>query len=323
MDKASLGNPETLGPARAVAHAAAQLLYRTAVANIAPLPGDEHSNLGWDVDRFQTHPLNASGLMAALRLDPLELSVGEEKLLLAGVSVTDALDWIDRVLADNGLKPASPVAVTYDLPDDVAGVTAFTQVEGLAELANWFALAAASLQAFAGSVSDLEPGPSPVRCWPHHFDIATYVGLEAGDFETARGIGVGLSPGDGSYDEPYFYVNPWPHLDAAGLPDPIAPGRWHTQGFVGSVATGSEILTLTDITAGTTEFLNRSFQAGRVSLGTYEPRWKARFCPVRRSMTRKANKNASDLDGADNALMVRKRTVGGVERGNALASAIS
>ena len=46
---------------------------------------------------------------------------------------------------------------------------------------------------------------SPVRCWPHHFDIATLLTIAPG-----QTIGVGLEPGDGYYDEPYWYVNQYP-----------------------------------------------------------------------------------------------------------------
>ena len=72
-----------------------------------------------------------------------------------------------------------------------------------------FGLAAQCPGSFAnGLPKDLRPGPSPVRCWPHHFDIATCVALESGDPERERGIGTGLSPGDGTYGQPYFHVNP-------------------------------------------------------------------------------------------------------------------
>ncbi|XWN30962.1 MAG: hypothetical protein ROR55_26465 [Devosia sp.] len=270
MNTGRFGDPKALRPARAQAHAAAQLLYRAAMSNLAPLPGDEHTNLGWDAlnARFQTHSLNATGARVELSLNPLELVLGAQTLSLAGVSMADAFDWIDTVLVANGLKATRPIVATYDLPADVLGVAAFVQTDGLAPLANWFDLAAKVLQAFADDVADIEPGPSPVRCWPHHFDIATYVRLEASESEDARGVGVGMSPGDSSFDEPYFYVNPWPHLPREGLPPAVPPGHWHTNGFVGSVATGTQILTLPDIAAGTDTFLRESFQAGRMGLGT-------------------------------------------------------
>jgi hypothetical protein len=106
-----------------------------------------------------------------------------------------------------------------------------------------------------------------LRCWPHHFDIATYVSLEAGDPETARAMGVGMSPGDESYDQPYFYVNPWPHLDSSELPDPPAPGHWHTDGYVGLIATAEEVLSQSDDALDLSRFLENAFDIGRRRLG--------------------------------------------------------
>jgi hypothetical protein len=252
-----------------MAHAAGQLLYRAAVANAAPRPGDEHSNLGWDPDTggFLTHPLGPEGISVGLGLAPLVLRVADSSRSLDGMSTAEALGWLDAQLGEHGLAPASGVEVTYDLPDEVLAVSRYEDVTGLDGLAAWFDLAARSLGGLAVGLTDLAPGPSPVRCWPHHFDIATYVSLESGDSEAARGIGVGLSPGDASYDQPYFYVNPWPHLDRATLPPAIGPGHWHTEGFVGSVATGTEILTLENVEPGTGVFLRASFDTGRKMLG--------------------------------------------------------
>jgi hypothetical protein len=266
MDMSRLENPGRLDPARAMAHAAAQLLYRAAVANADPRPGDEHSNLGWSARLmgFETHPLGSGGVVVQLGLDPLSLHLADKSLRLDGVTEVQALDWLDAALAEHGLAPASGVAVTYDLPGDVLAVTTYRDVYGAGGLAAWFDLASRSIDALVATLTDLSPGP--VRCWPHHFDIASYVSLEPGDAEEARGIGVGLSPGDGSYDQPYFFVNPWPHLDRDTLPPAIPPGHWHLEGFVGSVATGVEILTLHTIDTGVQAFLNQSFHIGRERL---------------------------------------------------------
>ncbi len=106
-----------------------------------------------------------------------------------------------------------------------------------------------------------------MRCWPHHFDIATYVQLEEGNFESAKGIGIGMSPGDESYDQPYFYINPWPHMDPQKLPDAPVPGHWHTQDFVGAIATGGEVLTATGAETAMQSFVRTSFEIGRAHLG--------------------------------------------------------
>ena len=50
-----------------------------------------------------------------------------------------------------------------------------------------------------------------MRTWPHHYDSATLILLDPAETgEDARSINVGMSPGDGSYAEPYWYVTPWP-----------------------------------------------------------------------------------------------------------------
>ena len=80
------------------------------------------------------------------------------------------------------------------------------QEPGLAALSRWYGAAAEVLEAVRAKHGDLKPGPGPVRCWPHHFDIAVLVRLEEGAAESVRSIGVGCAPGDENYPEPYFYV---------------------------------------------------------------------------------------------------------------------
>jgi hypothetical protein len=115
------------------------------------------------------------------------------------------------------------------------GATFATSGPGFAEIGRYYADADRVLRAVAGR----NPGASPVRCWPHHFDIATLILLDEGaDEEKARSIGVGLSPGDGGIPEPYLYVLPWPAPATTGLPE-LAGGRWQTEGWVGAVLEAS------------------------------------------------------------------------------------
>jgi hypothetical protein len=113
---------------------------------------------------------------------------------------------------------------------------AFRDLAAPAELARYFANADRLFR----EIQEHNPGASPVRCWPHHFDIATLIALGPGaDPETARSIGVGLSPGDGGRPEPYFYVLPWPKPEGK-LPT-LAGGAWNTEGWVGAVMEAVEI----------------------------------------------------------------------------------
>jgi hypothetical protein len=78
-----------------------------------------------------------------------------------------------------------------------------------------------------------------VRVWSHHFDLDTVIVL--GGEAT---IGLGLSPGDEFYAEPYLYVLPssWPEgKEAPGLG---APAEWRTENWTGAVLRGSEIVKL-------------------------------------------------------------------------------
>ena len=122
-------------------------------------------------------------------------------------------------------------------PHAVADGAAFdAPAEALSELAGWFADADLVLQEVAQ-----DPQASAVRVWPHHFDIAVLhtldpeLGAEAG-----RSIGVGMTPGDGGYAEPYLYVTPYPYPEAPDVPE-LPAGGWHTEGWFGAVLTGSEV----------------------------------------------------------------------------------
>ncbi len=270
-------DPKDLAGARTQAHRAAQLVTRAARANLPARPDDSHSNMGWDLERacFRSWPLRPghSAPTVDVSLAPLTLSVTLEdgtieSLPLDGVPVADADAWLDTLLGSSGLTPAGALELPYDLPDDVAEIAVFHAPDGdasSAALAAWFGFAASLLSSLEHRHAGISPGPSPVRCWPHHFDIATYVALEVGNPETARGIGVGLSPGDESYGEPYFYVNPWPQPD--GMSAPLPAGHWHTAGFVGAILTGTDTMALSDRATEAADFLETALAAGRERLG--------------------------------------------------------
>ena len=86
--------------------------------------------------------------------------------------------------------------------------------------------------------------------------------LEAGDPETARSVGIGLSPGDATFPEPYFYTNPWPRPALDSLPDAESPRRWHTDGFASVIVRAGELHGVEDF-AG---LLDGSFRTARATL---------------------------------------------------------
>jgi hypothetical protein len=266
--------PASLTDARLIAHHALQWVSKAARANLAAAADDSHSSLDWHpaLSALMSRPIPASGgdVRVGLRL------AGFALVVLRGEAVLDAFQlerktdaeagaWIDVKLRALGLKPAGGVKPPYAVPDHAVarGAAYDTSSAGreLGEIARWFAGAADLLEEFKAKLKD--PRAKPVRCWPHHFDIATVV-LLRGD---AAGVGVGVSPGDEFYAQPYVYVSPWPRFDADGaLPSLPAPGHWHTQGFFGAVATGEEILTLKNRGPELLAFVTAAFEIGRARL---------------------------------------------------------
>ena len=241
-----------LGAARVQAHHAVQWATRAARAVLAPKDDDSHTNLGWDAAHaaLLSHDLPGGNRPLRVGLRPADMTLialsggrPQGTFALNGESDGAAGDWTAQVLTDSGLDPARlDDPLRYNLPPRDGPYDVRAEAPAFRELARYYANAAALLGGFAAG----ETGASPVRCWPHHFDIATLISLEGGDPETARSIGIGLSPGDESYGEPYFYVTPWPYPEADRLDDIAAIGRWHSAGFVAYVVTGSEIAALDD-----------------------------------------------------------------------------
>ena len=122
---------------------------------------------------------------------------------------------------------------------DSGGVFATDGQADRIELRAWFAAASSAIEELARA----HDNASPVRCWPHHFDLATLLTLDPGaDAEDARSVGIGFCSGDGNYDQPYFYVTPWPYPDASALTDLSKGTFWHTKDWTGAILTGEQIL---------------------------------------------------------------------------------
>jgi hypothetical protein len=182
---------------------------------------------------------------------------------LATNTEAEVADWLDGMLAEQGLAPASGVKLPHEMP-----ATGFARAldEGprLAALASWFAAGAELLEEMRGKFKRYKPGPA--RCWPHHFDIAIVATLEDAR-ENPRAIGIGLSPGDDYYAQPYFYLSPYPRPDTENLPALPPAGRWHTHEFFGAVVTGVELLALPDPHGGLIKVVDAAFAESLKRLG--------------------------------------------------------
>ncbi len=260
FDWNSLGQlaPDGLAEPRLVLHHASQLAAAAGASLLPPRPDDSHPNLGWEpgAEALVGHPIEAAGsVRVAIR--PRDLSL---LLLDAAGNVLETVALPGRTPAESlrelqiaiGLAAGRTITTPLTCPDyelphhavaDGASFPASSQMQAAwSELGAWFGGAHAALDA----VRAHEPGASDVRCWPHHFDIATLIVHATGEGGSpTQTIGVGMSPGDESYAEPYWYVSPWPYPETGELPPLEGGAHWHREGFTAAILPGSRLLAAT------------------------------------------------------------------------------
>jgi hypothetical protein len=235
-------DPHALVEARLQLHRAARAVASIGATLNTPRADHSHTSFTWSatLDALMQEPVR--GVTCGLRLRDLTvIAIGKvaTKFALRGRTPDDALAFLESRLGETLQRPhdVTPEA-TFDADDD-----------HLRELARYYHDAALVLADVARSDSRA----CAVRCWPHHFDIATLITL-SGHGENARTIGVGFSPGDATFDEPYYYVTPWPPPDRSSLPD-VLLGRWNTIGWTGLIFSASSFAGITDQEATVRRFL--------------------------------------------------------------------
>jgi len=257
-----------LSLARLQAHHAAQWLARAARAYVPFQPDDSHTNLGWNdtLDGFTTHRLK-EGERLSLRIADFTLvlhrderSAPMQSFSLDGSTDAQARQWLGEQLRARNLDAhALDAPSPYDMPARAvtkgAACGMADLADALVELAAWFANAEFLLVRVQRQMIGRNLAASDVRCWPHHFDLATSISFPTREADATGYVGAGLSPGDKYYDEPYFYVSVYPKPDSAALPPPPKLGHWHTHEFTAAVATAHQIVAANNQKAAAEEFL--------------------------------------------------------------------
>jgi hypothetical protein len=252
--------------ARLQLHHAAQLATAFGISYLPAQPDDSHTNLEW-IERagaLASKSVGAPAIRVAVRPDAFAILVLDASAnvvatyLLDGRTVDDAARWVRGQLAEHGLEGARyTLKRHYEIPPHAVDTGAAFRAATPAlfeQLAAWYANAADALERVAATT----PNASAVRCWPHHFDIATLVEVAPG-----KTIGLGMEPGDVYWQEPYFYasMSPSPAADAP-RGDLAGNGLWHTRDWIGAELPASR-LAATNQQAQVDEFI-----AGAVSACT-------------------------------------------------------
>lgn len=236
-----------LGDARLQLHHAAQLVAGLGVSYLARRDDDSHTSMEWlpTFNALASNPVGEHEFRLAIRPRNLNLiaitaDVEADCFTLDTRTMPEAVEWIRRTTAQHGLDPSAyttekhyavpPHAVGDGRPFDAADRDNFEQLD------HWYSNAALLLDRIAAQ----RPNASPVRCWPHHFDVATLIATGA-----SSTLGVGLEPGDEYYAEPYWYVSV---NRAAGSASsnatrslPEGNGLWHSRDWFGAVLPASHM----------------------------------------------------------------------------------
>ena len=260
-------------------HWAAQVVASFGNAVLETREDDSQSNLGWvdSLGALCSHS-TSDGLCAGLRLVDLTLlfltlnNTIQTEFRLSGQTLQQGFEWLTSTYSKvSGSAPPKPFTLReYEMPfHPVAQDTPFsiTNVAPYQELHNWYMNANTAIR----KVSPKWTQASPLRCWPHHFDLATLITLDSGKgSKDARSVGCGMSPGDGTYNEPYFYVTPWPYPNQEQL-SKLPIGFWHTEGWIGAILPGSHLVESSHDNTQAQQvhaFIQKGTQAAFAALGT-------------------------------------------------------
>lgn len=239
----SLTDKDQLLTVRLQLHKAAQLPAMFARSYLPESEEDEYGALLWNPNLrgWCSQIVNGSKRAHQIGLDPalfalVHIQDGGEVFTpwpLHGKTMEDAIEWIKEQAVEAGLDPEKvTTTIPYELDDLPEGFER-SNPDAFTELAHYFDNTYQLLK----PVSEFHEGASLVRTWPHHFDMAVLITHGIGG---EKFTGVGMSPGDGSYDRPYYYTSPWPFPEG-DLPV-LSLGRWHTEGFTSAVLPMEEFL---------------------------------------------------------------------------------
>ncbi len=186
-------------------HLAAQYLAAAGISFLDKKEDDSHTNLGWEVDtnRLTTHSFgndnNQVGLnFLSANLEWLINGKAESTINLQTSTHLEILNWLNSQVQKHNIDRAYHYDFHYELPYPSISEDYKFQIDNkeskvYAEELNH---AQVSFESFL-SENNLK---SPIRVWPHHFDMGVYTQLdETGNTFLAAGLAIPDTLVDGLY----------------------------------------------------------------------------------------------------------------------------
>jgi len=247
---------QRLFEARAQLHQAAQLLAAAGISYLAARPDDSHTAMFWSPEnhQFLSQPLgNQSALQVSLTPADLSVSIYQDATVihtfqLSGMTLQAAAAELQHTLEARGLpQDQFTLQKHYELPDYPQRLeTAFDATD----TATFQLISASFNNAYLvlDAIRQTDSRSSELLVWPHHFDLGMLITVATDPVgNLTRSLGLGLSPGDGNYTAPYYYVTNWPAPQVDQIPGELgSQGHWHTTGWTGMVLPLAPITAVTE-----------------------------------------------------------------------------
>ncbi|MEP4532356.1 MAG: DUF5996 family protein [Cyclobacteriaceae bacterium] len=247
---------EDLKLAKEQAHQAVQPVSAVARKFLPEVPNDANATLAWvpGFTRLAGHWVTgAKSFRASFSFLDFNIYLVDEKvntisqIQLLGKSQNQLLIWLEEQIGKLELDASDlTMNLPYDLPDyDSKGSSVFSAEQQMVlELSKYYHNTYVVLKEVCKSLSKDD---FTIQTWPHHFDLAVSIIVkDTGDPETDSTVSLGMSPGDGEFSEPYFYVNTWPHVNTRELPKLASGAKWHEESWTGAVLAASQVVNQPD-----------------------------------------------------------------------------
>ncbi|MEO9475386.1 MAG: DUF5996 family protein [Cyclobacteriaceae bacterium] len=247
---------EELNLAKEQAHQAVQPVSAVARKFLPEVPNDANATLAWvpGFTRLAGHWVTGvRSFRASFSFLDFNIYLVDEKvntisqIQLLGKSQNQLLIWLEEQIGKLELDASGlTMNLPYDLPDyDSKGTSVFSAEQQMVlELSKYYHNTYVVLKEVCKSMG-LED--FTIQIWPHHFDLAVSIIVkDTGDPETDSTVSLGMSPGDEELNEPYFYVNTWPHVKTTDLPKLASGAKWHEESWTGAVLAASQVVNQPD-----------------------------------------------------------------------------
>ena len=189
-------------------HLASQYLAAAGISFLDKKDDDSHTNFGWDVEnnRLTTHEFGKGDQVgfnfSSLKLEWLKNGQVESTIDLQKCTHLEILNWFKKQIEIRIVGKTYHYNFHYELPYPSISDDHVFKIDS-SESKNYATELNRAQTSFESFLSENNLA-SPIRVWPHHFDLGLYTQL---DNSGSTFLGAGLAIPDTLVDGLYYYVS--------------------------------------------------------------------------------------------------------------------